>query len=536
LDAPYVQVVLVRGSGVLGPEHWTRAIAPPPERNSGSPTQITVPTWGLSATDGTFVLLACEGADSSSCTTVLASETRHIVQTAPAAGSLDMPAQPAFIPEEQVLVSADNSGGGEMVAQFRGVRGRDVVPAGDTVVLTAYPATSAVEQLDLQRCSTLTASPNYCEPPVASEALSFVTGIEVNPVFGEQLPRITVDPAWHSSTAEVAVYTTGQSHRLSWSLYDAQGEQVVAPVNVPVGTSGLDQVEISPGAHAAGTLSDGVYTVRFDVTVSKGDLTRTGSAQRQIEIINDPPTDRPRILSARRTWRPVAGWGRAVPRFRVQAYRGSYATGTLRVRNSRGRVIADRQLTNPCLSGYPGCTSDPVWDVDFDDLGTLVPRPGAYTAELVMPDSYGRMMVRDLGTIDIQQCVSVQRTTTAKAGRALLRKSGNARVYQLRVPTLRNVQWLGNLVARVRPVADEPRGIAHARIPVFSDRWRAATKLGPRSRWATVPLSRWPGYDEGLPTPLGKKVQIRVKGDRARSRVDRIALTVAVGVWRSSLD
>ena len=313
LDAPYVQVVLVRGSGVLGPEHWARAIAPLPERNFGGSTQITVPTWGLSATDGTFVLLGCDGADSSSCTTVLASQTRHIVQTALASGSLDVPAQPVFIPEEQVLVSADNSGGGEMVAQFRGVGGRDVVPSGDSVVFTAYPATSAVEQLDLQRCSALTASPNYCEPPVASEAVSFVTGIEVNPVFGQQLPRITVDSSWHSSTAEVAVYTTGQSHRLSWSLYDAEGEQVVAPVDVPVGTSGLDQVEISPGAHAAGALSDGIYTVRFDVTVSKGDLIRTGTAERQIEIINDPPADQPEILAARRTWRPVAGWGRCFP-------------------------------------------------------------------------------------------------------------------------------------------------------------------------------------------------------------------------------
>ena len=199
-------------------------------------------------------------------------------------------------------------------------------------------------------------------------------------------------------------------------------------------------------------------------------------------------------------------------------------------------MIADRQLTNPCLKGYPGCTPDPVWEVDFEDLGTLLPWPGAYTAELAMPDSYGRMMVRDLGTIDVQRCVRVQRTVTAKAGRALLRKSGTARVYQLRVPTVRNVQWLHNLAARVRTVADEPRGIAHARIPVFSDRWRAATKLGPRARWATVPLPRWPGYHEGRPTPLGKKVQIRVKGDAARSRVDRIQLQFELGVWRSTLD
>jgi hypothetical protein len=533
VQAPYLQLRLVRGTSVAAPYEDLGGIAVAPVPNEGTSTEFTVPSWGLGDVDAVFALLGCSSSDASSCTTLLASETRHVVQTAAASASLEVPAQPVFVPEEQVLVTAHNAGGGVIVAT--GARSSpETIVATDAppTVFDGYPPTAGLQTVRVRRCSSSTTDRLYCEPDVATQSISFVSELDVAAVFGSHLPRLTGNPAWHSSHARVTVYGLyPYAHQLSWSLYDSDGDRVVGPVEVSVSSS-LDEFDLSPGAEASGPLPAGTYEVRFTGTVTKGERVRTGTGAHAVELVEDPPADVPQVVTAQRVWRPSAGRGQATPRFRVRAYPGSYARGSLRVRNSRGAVVETVDVINPCLLSYPGtCGPHDLWDVDFSDLGTVHWPVGRYAAELVMPDSYGRMMVRDLGAVELQQQVLVRRTVTVRAHP--VRGTGHTSVHQVRVPTFRNLDGISEVRASVHTKSrTASRARVDLRIPALSSHWRSRTRLTRAPGWNDLPTVS-PSYRRQTRLP-GRIVEVRVQGGKVRPRIDRVRLTAWAYVWSST--
>jgi hypothetical protein len=401
-----------------------------------------------------------------------------------------------------------------------------------TTVYDAFPDTSGRATLRVSRCSALNDG-RYCEPPVASQVLTFVKRVVVQSVFGGSVTRLTVDPAWHASTAHPIVFGLRMAHDLSWSLFDRDGVRVVGPVTAPTSPSRVDEPEFSPGAHATGPLPDGTYTARFTATVTKGDLKRSGTTEKTIELVNDPPADEPRLLSAYRRLRDLTGQRYPRPRFLVQGYPGSFRPGTLRLRDRSGAVVGSLRISNPCGFGFSSC-SDPVWDVDFAGFGTLNNlSAGFYEAELEMPDSYGRTMVRRLGRVVADRSVAVTRTVDVGAAGAAVAGRPGKRTFVVRIPAVRAVQSVSELVVEVRTAHRAPRGRTATRVPALPTRWEPGYRLGPRRGW-TFAGSVSP-YSEPPPQPelQGAAVRVRVSGaDASRARIDRIRLRTTFWVWR----
>jgi hypothetical protein len=529
---PYLQVKLARAGWVARPYETMMAIDPAPVPNTGGSVDITVPTWGLSDVDGAFVLLGCASGDPATCSTLLAEQDRRIVQTVPATASLEVPEQPVFIPEEQVRVSVHNAGGGEMVANLTDLNhpGFTTLPNDTTTVYDAFPNDSENRTLQVRRCSTLASRALYCEPPAASQDVAYVNNIPVEAVFDKE-PRLTLNPEWHGSSLDIALYSTPVAHQSTWSLYDEQGSQVLGPIAVTTGTHGLDEFRLSPGAEAESLglrLADGLYTVRFSVTVTKGDLTRTGTQDRAIELLNDPPVDQPQIRTARRLWRD--GHRLTTPYFEVASYPGSWDDGILRLRDSRGRVVESARVDSPC--SYDASSCQP-WKLDFDRL-LGAPLPGRYDVELKMPDSWGRLSVTHLGQVEVQDRIRVARTVVATAAQALKSRHGKTRVYQLRIPSFRALDWIGSVDGGVDATSAHPDGLTAMRIPDVSNQWVAGEHVEDlRGKWRDIRMMSMP---EDLPSQVdlqGKPVQIRVQGDPVKSRVDRVRIRVHGYVWRS---
>ncbi len=319
-------------------------------------------------------------------------------------------------------------------------------------------------------------------------------------------------------------------HRSSWSLYDEQGTQVLGPVEVDTGSNGLDEFSFNPGAEAVAQgveLADGVYTARFSVTVTKGELTRTGTEDLTVELLADPPADEPEILEAHRLWRDGHRLTRS-PYFEVASYPGSWERGVVRLRDARGHVADWTTVGNPCLY-----SCDP-WQLDFDDLFGWAPRPGWYDVELKAPDSWGRMAVMHLGKVEVQDLTRVERTVVATARNALASRRGDTRVYELRIPSFRALDRVELVGAHVDPVSDRAEGALTARIPRLGRTWLGGSWLeDTRGRWREV---RRMAVPEDLPSRVdmqGKVVQVRVQGDPRRSRIARLRIQVHGFEWRS---
>jgi hypothetical protein len=529
---PYLQVKLGHSGTFAPPYEAVDAIDPAPAVNDGSPVSITVPTWGLADVDGVFVLLGCSTGDPATCATLLASEARRVTQSVVATAALEVPTEPVFIPEEQVRIRVDNPGGGEMRAGTGYRTSEQRLANHATTVYDAFPDTSGRVTLRVNRCSAL-AGGNYCEQPVALQVLTIVKRVVVQSVFGQSVTRLTVDPAWHASTAHPFVYGPRMAYDLSWSLFDRDGVRVVGPVTAPTSASGVDEPDFSPGAHATGRLPDGAYTARFTATVTKGDLARSGSAETTIELVNDPPADDPRLLSAYRRLRDRTFQRYPAPRFLVQAYPGSSRDGMLRLRDRSGAIIASRRVSNPCWFGSASC-ADPVWDADFAGFGTLNNvSAGFYQAELEMPDSYGRMMVRRLGRVVADRSVPITRTVDVGAAGAAVAGRPGKRTFVVRIPAVRALQYVAELGVAVREAHRAPRGRTAIRVPALSTGWERGNPLAPRRGWSFVgSVSPWlePRPEAEL---QGAAVRVRVSGaDASHARIDRIRLRTTFYAWR----
>ena len=391
---PYVQVQLVRPNVPA----TASPIAPAPVPNDGAGVPVEVPSWGVDG-PASFVLLGCTAADAATCSTVLSTRAVDITQTLLPTATIDVPSEPVLVPQEDVLVRVDNPGGGRMLA-----RGQELTNHAEQV-FTDYRADLPRASVGVRRCSALTSSTSYCEYPVAVESFDFVGPDTMVVVSQDRL--LTLDPDWHTSSSDLLVYSAGYEHDLSWSLFNSQGEQVLGPVQVADNSvNGLDHVTLNVGRSAAGPIPDGTYAVRFTATFAKASLTGSTSEDQEFRIVNDPPADSPSVTARRRVVRPGAAGGPETARFLVQAYPGSLAGGTLRLRNHHGRVVQTRTVQNPCSPWWPAgdCDQTPTWRVSvhgWSDTGRPL-RSGRYIAQLKMPDSYGRMMVTQLGPVFVR--------------------------------------------------------------------------------------------------------------------------------------
>lgn len=524
--APFVQVALNSGAAPIETHPWA-TIAPEPVANQGAAVELTAPSWGLSGTV-IFSLRACAGADPTSCSTVLAQETRSVQQTAPASAELVLPEEPVFVPEEEIAVSSRNEGGGVIAAWFRGPTEATSTPlevVDGTGRLTSYPSGWQSQTLLVGRCSALNLHRANCEPWLVSRRAGVVNGADVVLRFETPSRVLTTDPALPGSSQRLAVHSTTAPHRTTWSLVDAAGETVHGPHEGPLSTQPYDMVRLEPGQ-----LPDGNYTARFEVTVTKGELSRTGVAEEPITVQADPPVEMPELLAAERLMR-VDGPRSVWPSFTVASIPGSSSgPGKLVIRDDRGRWQQEVDVPNPCRGG---CGPGEVWDVDLADLD--VGLYGAFhTAELVMPDPWGRRFVRPLGRIDLQGLEQVYRKRTVDAGAALVSRRGDRRVYEIRIPGVRDPQEVG-LTAGVRIVDGPPRGTIRTRVHPLERGWSRRRSLGQGAGWRIVDAGDWRRLGADDPHPGGDRLRIEVSGPARWSEVSKVRVALYADVWRTSL-
>lgn len=390
--ASYLAVRLILGTAPTAPYD---GIDPTPVANPGGLVEVTIPSWGLHQDEVTFVLLGCGAADPATCTAPLASQERVVTQTAQVAVTFEVPTEPVFVPEEKVYVTA-TGGGGRLVA--------DSVPTVFTVrqPLESGVRTEVVLGTDLsttvpttiRRCSTLVPSTAYCES-VHTRRIKYYEGPNVDLLLHNS--RITVNPSWTGSrlrAKSLVLALAGPTYTYTWELLDTAGHRVIGPRRTTRG-----ELVLVPGAHATGQLADGRYRLRYVATARKGGMVKTDSDEQTITLINNPPEDVPRIYVASR----VSRGHRAPASFRVHYYKWTQGRGIIRLRDVRGVMRARRSIPNPCGQTDTFCVGL-RWGV-VTPTRTIRGRPlprGIYRAEFLMPDSWGRPIVRRLGKVYVR--------------------------------------------------------------------------------------------------------------------------------------
>jgi hypothetical protein len=382
----------------------------------------------------------------------------------------------------------------------------------------------------------------------------------------------TLDPDWtaSSSVQQVATYTYGLPYDVSWEVRD--GDDVVSgPVTASSGNTGIDSVmTVAPGAHANGPIPDGSYQLVTTSTVHKGALAKSSTSSRPITIVNDPPAEQAALLKARRLIRPLTAWGTGEAFFQVASIPGSTRPAALRLRNSKGVVVKTVAARNPCATSTQ--TTCQPWALAVDRWGDSNNwmKPGTYTAELRMPDSYGRMMLKPLGKVEFQELRDVTMTVSAVATSAAVEvgslvgrcssvrrpgvhgwkgslglmslsrcrnRSGYRDVvrqtFQLRLPQVRNYESTVFVAPSLYTGAPHQAelGTTSGRIPALGNAWQRGISFGGGVSWKPVGAVSLPDrrFDARR-----RVVQVRAAvANGAHYDIGRVLLRVAYRVWRT---
>lgn len=522
--APYLQVKLVRGATIEAPYEQVDAIDPAPVANSGGAVAIDVPTWGLDGGgSNTFALLGCASADPDTCTTLLATQERSIVQLVKPTVSWDVPEQPVFWPDEDISVTADYDGGGQLLARgdflvgIGHVHTSQALPSHGTTALTSLPADSNRGNEYASVCSELTDA--YCFA-YSWQTFRYVGATSLYVVRTSPRPTLISDPELSGAHLGADVYLMPGVDRLTWVVRDAEGNALDAPVEaaLPPGSDTISSLDLNPVAAVGAPLPDGTYSVEFTARWTKSDRIAEATGSTTVQVLADPPVDPPEVVASQRTWRPGARRMRATPAFEVEDNGTGELPGVVRLRSPAGRVVA--------RAYFPESGDDGLWHLDFRGFTTNdvvgLPR-GQYTAELVMADGYGRRTVCELGVIHVWERDELDRRRMVSADRALVSTRGDTRTYRLGLGRLRHFDHVDFVTAGVyTPVPGEPRGRMWLRLP--------GSGLG----WKAVDLDR--GYAlvqgrhvDGL-NPVS--VEVRISGDAVRSRIEHVWLQRYAYVWK----
>lgn len=208
-----------------------------------------------------------------------------------------------------------------------------------------------------------------------------------------------------------------ESYDLQWTLHDAEGDLVAGPQTVVSdGRNPVRDFRFFPLGEEGPVLAAGSYLARFTVILKSGGGTENVIDEVPVSLVDDPPADNPRVYGAERINRYVDGTHIKYATFRVQAYEHTYGDGRIRLRDRNGKLIASQPVENPCwipLALDQPCT-DRVFDIKVPaySLNRLPLKPGTYTAAFTMPDSWGRAMTKQLGSVYVQAKRRLARTVT----------------------------------------------------------------------------------------------------------------------------
>lgn len=419
---PFIQVGLVVGDVTSFPTAPIDGIDPAPAMNLGGTLSLQVPTWGVSDKPATFVLMGCTASNKSTCTRPLQWTSRQIVQTAGVTATFSIPTPPVFVPEEDVSITATNSGGGQLVARLQDSGVSQDLPNSGTTLWTSFPTPFGDESLIVGRCSTLVDDPAYCEP-VNDRRLAWIREFvtEQADAQGYGLGFVTTDPSIPATSVDLrfTAHTQGLPYDLWWELRDAN--QVVAG---PVQVANRETAEsftatVSPIAHALGAgIPDGDYDfVIFGSTTKGGGLTKQVSQSFTVTVLNDPPFEAAPLALVDRVQRPKdsARPTNTTAFFSVAALTDRRGSGAeFVIKNSAGAVVYDEQQPAACV-GFEepnNCLTDALaWDfrVPVGPNKALLFPPGTYSVSARIPDQFGRVVPVNLGALYVQKLAGVRK-------------------------------------------------------------------------------------------------------------------------------
>lgn len=424
--APFLAVRLIRGTAPTAPYS---GIDPAPVANAGGTVEVTVPTWGLHQSQSTFVLLGCATAEPETCTSRLASQTRLVIQTVMPSMTVELPEiRPIFLPEDEVYVTAANDGGGRVEAHlsvWNEPASHQRLDPGVRTLYTAAPTGSGGgSKLALRRCADV-ADVSYCEPSVSGTGFNLAGDPEIQSMTsGRDAMPFTVNPSWSGSSRAYESYVSSPFllHDLSWELRDSAGALRAGPVQVVDNSqSSARTLSVRLGEALAGPLADGDYNLVFTALNGRAGISRTDTLVKPVKIVNNPPDEQASLLSAQRIIRPAHLASPELPsrfpeaRFKV---RGPSLDGDgpakLVVRDAKGRVVARSSAWHE----HGAIRRDWVATWSGNGLDGLMMRSGTYRAELVLPDSFGRTIVKKLGPIYLESTSYTTRSVWVTPGPA----------------------------------------------------------------------------------------------------------------------
>lgn len=240
--------------------------------------------------------------------------------------------------------------------------------------------------------------------------------IPISLVYPDGRPLISL-PKYAGAPAEILDYgPRGSDFTATWSLENAAGDTVIAPVQGPApSVPGLIHLSVDPAAHLTSPLPDGVYTLRVVNTFQVDGTTQTAEATQPLTLLADPPVDTAPVVSPVRTNIDAGSSAAAAWNVEMGDVRTA-ASSQLQVRNAAGRLV----WTDPWVNRDCGFSCDdsqrhvytPYWD-GGTDVEDWAPR-GIYTATLVLTDHYGRPARIPLGSAHVYRLIDLTRTFTAR--------------------------------------------------------------------------------------------------------------------------
>lgn len=429
---PFVQVGLVVGTLTSFPAGQLDGIDPAPVLNVGGTVNLQVPTWGVTNKPGTFVLMGCSTNNKATCATPLTWETRQIVQTNLATASIDLPGSPVFVPEEDVAITTDNPGGGDMVAGLVQVGTEQSLPRNASAVFAAYGTDFGDDTLAVRRCSALISDLAYCEL-VEIAAITWIREFvtEQADAQGYGLGLVTTDPAIPATSVDLrfTAHSQGLPYDLWWELRDG-AEVIAGPVKLADRLSAASFTQtVSPIAHAVGAgIPDGDYDFVVYGSTRKGGLTKEALQSATVTVLNKPPIEAAPLVLVDRVQRPKdsAQPANTTAYFSVAALtdrRGREAEFV--IKNSSGTVVHTARQSAACAGHEEpnNCLTDGLsWDfrVPVGPSKTLLFAPGTYSVSARIPDQFGRLAPVGLGALYVQKLAGVRKVVKVSPGKRVV--------------------------------------------------------------------------------------------------------------------
>ncbi|WP_300681311.1 hypothetical protein [Nocardioides sp.] len=453
-DAPYVAVA-INHSTVFASA--TAAVTPLVPTDVGGSTPITVETWGLTGSSA-FTLMGCAADDPSTCLPIGDPVTRDVRQ--PAQPKIVYSAEGViFTPEETVTVTIPTTIGGVRRA-FLTAQGATSSVTFDASAPYSFNLSqvSGSARLDIDVCSTynttlctvLSGRTVTVSPAPAPWSVSRTDG-------DHPLSTVRGNPGAALHLASVNAGSTATSPLVQWSLDNASGHTVIAPVTATtaIQPSGVIAFTAIPANAATSVLPDGLYTLRTTVTYSNGRITRTAASTLPVTLLAKPSAPpAPKVVNAKNDVH-IDAYTETSPdqaHWTVTPHPLESQVLTLTITNTAGTAV--HRETFGCAS-CGAATYAMTWDGTVD--GTRTQRPGIYVATVTSVDTYGRLQSVSLGRVRVlAQHVETKRVVI-RADRAMIAS--------------------GHFVGRCSSIRTSAAGTRQARV-VLTSNSRCASRRG----------------------------------------------------------